>query len=228
MSVPRLVVLVPSIDGRPQPACEAGLRELERRGVEVRRLAGFSRIDFARSLMATQALDDGHDHLFWIDDDVVFQPDDVARLCESGVPLVAGVYPKKGRRELAVHAAPETTAFEFGAHGGVVEVRFVATGFLYTHRCVYESISPGLPVCNESFGQRVVPYFLPFVMNTEQGPWYLGEDFAFCERARRAGHRILVDTRIRLFHVGSYAYGWEDAGQTVERHDPYTYRLRQG
>jgi hypothetical protein len=202
------------------------LRALERRSVPVRRTVGLSRIDFARSLMATQALDEGFDHLFWIDDDIVFDPDDVFRLRDSGEALIAGVCAKKGKRELAVHAAPETAAFTFGTHGGIVEVRFAGTGFLYTHRRVYESMAAELPVCNESFGQRVVPYFLPFVMSTEKGPWYLGEDFAFCERARRSGHRILVDTRIRLFHVGQYAYGWEDAGQALERFGDYTYRLR--
>lgn len=35
-------------------------------------------------------------------------------------------------------------------------------------------------------------------------------------RARPAA-RSLVDTTLRLGHVGSYTYGWEDAGQAVPR-----------
>jgi hypothetical protein len=222
----RLVVLVPSFDGRPQPGCEAGLRVLEKKGIEVRRIAGYSRIDFARSLAATQALADGFDGLLWIDDDVIFRPDDAIRLHQSGEALIGGIYAKKGRRELAVHAAPGTTSFTFGPQGGLVEVRYIGTGFLFTHRRVYEAIAPELPVCNEGFGERVVPYFLPFVANSDKGLWYLSEDFAFCERARRVGYPILADTRIRLFHVGAHSYGWEDAGQSLERSESYTYHLR--
>lgn len=55
--------------------------------------------------------------------------------------------------------------------------------------------------------------------------WYLGEDFAFCERAHRCGFRIVADTSIRLWHVGPYRYGWEDAGRNVERFSDYTFHI---
>ena len=32
--------------------------------------------------------------------------------------------------------------------------------------------------------------------------WYLAEDYASCERARTAGHPLMADTGVRLFHVG--------------------------
>jgi hypothetical protein len=225
VSEPRLVALVPSFDGRPQAQCELRLRELERMGIEVRRAGGHAAIDFARSLLATRALTDGFDELLWIDDDIVFEPEDVARLRGSGEALVAGVYPKKGRRELALHAAPGTSSFTFGPDGGIVEVRYAGTGFMYTHRRLYDAMAAELPTCNAHFGEPVVPYFLPFVVETEKGPWYLGEDYAFCERTRRAGFRVLVDTRVRLFHVGTYTYGWEDAGRDTERMQRYTLRI---
>jgi len=60
-----------------------------------------------------------------------------------------------------------------------------------------------------------------------QGYWYLGEDYAFCERARQAGHKVIVDTTIRLGHVGRYTYGWEDAGQAVPRVPGATFTFRR-
>jgi GT2 family glycosyltransferase len=42
---------------------------------------------------------------------------------------------------------------------------------------------------------------------SETGPWYLAEDYAFCERARQCGFKIMADTTIRLWHIGEYAYG---------------------
>ena len=52
---------------------------------------------------------------------------------------------------------------------------------------------------------------------------FLTHDFAFCERARQAGLKIMADTTIRLWHLGSYPYSWEDAGNEVERFDTYEY-----
>ncbi|MFT3924399.1 MAG: hypothetical protein QM778_17815 [Myxococcales bacterium] len=222
----RLVVLVPTTHGKPEPACEEGLRALERSGIEVRRVSGYAAIDFARCIMATRALDDGFDELLWIDDDIAFDPTDVERLRTSDQVLVAGAYAKKGRRQLAVRELPGTASFTFGPRGGLQEVLYAGTGFMYTRRALYDAMSTELPVCNTQFGQRVVPYFLPFVVQTEAGPWYLGEDYAFCERARRAGFKVFIDTRIRLHHIGPYHYGWEDAGRENERFATYVYHLR--
>ncbi len=55
---------------------------------------------------------------------------------------------------------------------------------------------------------------------------YLSEDYAFCERAGQAGHRIVVDSTIRLGHVGKYNYAWEDAGQAIPRVTGATFRYR--
>lgn len=46
----------------------------------------------------------------------------------------------------------------------------------------------------------------------ELGAWYLSEDYAFCERARQAGHKVMAETSIRLWHHGRYGYSWEDVG----------------
>jgi hypothetical protein len=56
----------------------------------------------------------------------------------------------------------------------------------------------------------------------EDGHWYLAEDYAFSERVRQCGYRIMADTTIRLWHVGSHSYGWEDAGVDRERFDTFT------
>ncbi len=67
----------------------------------------------------------------------------------------------------------------------------------------------------------MIPFFQPMVLMAERGPWYLAEDYAFCERARQCGFKIMADTSIRLWHIGEYAYGWEDAGQERPRHDSF-------
>jgi hypothetical protein len=57
------------------------------------------------------------------------------------------------------------------------------------------------------------------------GHWYLSESFSFCERARQCGYRVWADTTIRLRHLGSYGYSWEDAGADPARHATYRFRV---
>jgi hypothetical protein len=222
----RCVVLVP-VGGHVEPECEAGLRRLEAAGYPVRRVQGYAAIDQARSQIASDALADGFDELLWIDSDVVFDVDDVRRLREHDVPIVCGIYPKKNSRALSCHLLPDTRTVRFGTHGGLLEIRYAATGFLLTRREVYDGIArhEQLPVCNQRFSTPVVPYFLPLLVPDGDGTWYLGEDFAFCERARRSGFTILADTRIKLGHVGSYRYSWEDAGASRERYADYEFTV---
>lgn len=47
--------------------------------------------------------------------------------------------------------------------------------------------------------------------------WYSGEDISFFHRVSEAGHRLMIDTRPRLFHKGTYLYGLEDAQVVVPR-----------
>jgi hypothetical protein len=220
------VVLVP-VGSAIHRDCEAGLRGLENNGYAVRRVYGYSAVDAARNQMASDALRDGYDELMWIDSDTGFDPADVDRLRAHGLPLVAGVCALKGARGVACHVVPGTERLVFGARGGLIPLHYAGTGFLLTHRRVYADIQHklGLPTCNERFGSPLVPYFLPMVVPDGDGHWYLSEDYAFCERARRAGYDIVADTTLRLTHFGEYGYRWEDAGGELSRYGTYTLKL---
>lgn len=221
------VILVPC--GRPvEPDCDAGLRALEARGYAVRRVPGYSAIDQARCILAADALRDGFEELLWVDSDVAFDPADVDRLRAHRLPLACGLYACKGRRRLACEFLPGTDRLAFGREGGLVEVRYAGFGFMLTRKEVYDRMREvlGMPECNRRFGQPIYPWFLPTLVPDAGGYWYLGEDYAFCERARQCGFRVMADTAVRLWHVGSYGYSWEDAGADRKRFGTYTFHLR--
>jgi hypothetical protein len=100
---------------------------------------------------------------------------------------------------------------------------YSGTGFLHIRREVYEAVQKrfALPVCNKQFNRPMIPFFLPMVHIAPAGPWYLSEDYAFCERARHCGYKVMADSSIRLWHIGKYHYGWEDAGLERERYDSF-------
>ncbi len=220
-------ILVP-VGSAIDPGCEDALCKLERRGYAVWRIRGYSAIDAARNQMASDALAQGFDELMWIDSDMVFDPDDVDKLRRHDLPLVCGIYPKKACREFACSFLPETRNVLFGVRGGLIELLYCGFGFVHTRRVVYETMQRELklPLCNQRFkGLPLVPYFAPVIVGEGEQAWYLGEDYSFCERARHCGFRIMADTTIRLWHVGNYRYGWEDAGRDVERFRDYTFHI---
>lgn len=63
----------------------------------------------------------------------------------------------------------------------------------------------------------VVPFFSMLQLN---GVYY-GEDISFCLRCHDAKIPVELDTRVRVYHKGSYCYGLEDCGMVV----PYCSRL---
>jgi hypothetical protein len=164
----RCVVLVPANNGI-EPACDHALRQLERMGYPVWRVPGFSQIDTARSQLATDAVARGFEELMWLDSDTEFDPAAVERLRSHNLPIVSGLYPKKGSRALASSLLPQTQKIVFGEGGGLLEIRYTATGFLYTRRQVYLDIQRqcNLPVCNLQFNKPLVPFFMTMVVETD-------------------------------------------------------------
>lgn len=222
----RCVVLTP-VGAWIEPDCDEALRVLEARGYPVRRVRGYSQIDHARNVLATTALDEGFEETMWIDADIAFRPEAVDRLRSHGLPLTSAVYPQKGKRILASRLLPGTKKLRFGRRGGLVEIQYAATGFLHVRREVYRNLERQLqlPRCNQRFGEATIPFFQPLIVPNAEGHWYLAEDYAFCERARRCGYQIWADTTIRLRHIGKYAYSWEDAGCDLERYPDYTFHV---
>src|SRR5580698_3239645 len=215
----RCIVLVPHRDGIDS-ACETGLRALEALGYPVRRSDASAAIDRTRSEMATRALSDGYEELLWIDSDIGFEPEAVDRLRSHALPIVGGLFARRGVVQFGCRFLPNTGELTLGEGGGRAEVRYVGTAFLLTHRRVYEDVARhfSLPVCNATTDAPAAPYFLPMVIrDAEMGFWYLSEAWSFCERARQAGHKVMVDTSIRLWHFGRYGYGWEDVGAPMGR-----------
>ena len=183
-------------------------------------MTGDALVERARSISATHFLrhSDADVHLS-IDSDIVgFTVEDTKRICEQAMTsdIVAGVYVCRS----AIRTFP-ATFYEDGVrvlHGfdhTPVPVKWAATGFMAVHRRVFERLAQDLRLLHPNDGDRsFYPFYLPFEYEMEDGePILLSEDYAFCERAKRAGFGCYVNPAVRLGHVGQYIYRLEDTAQ---------------
>lgn len=206
-----------------EPETDRCLRGLESLGVRVDRLKGASAIDLVRNLAASNALRDGFESLMFIDSDMMFDPADALKLLKSDVPVIAGVYAAKvlGSGQINVNFTPEVETIRFGPWADrLYPVRGVGAGFLRIKTAVLLWIIDGLnlPECRMS-DRYGWPFFQPLIAEQDGEIRYFCEDYAFCQRCLKIGITPMADTSFRLYHLGIYTYGWEEAGgEYVKRH----------
>jgi hypothetical protein len=197
---------------------------------EVRIRSGESLITRARNeVVAEFLIEPSFTHLFWIDSDIGFTPDQAFRLLLADRDVVAGVYPIKSFNWPAVlpgGLTRETFAqhylrYPVNAHDGVsseidadgfLEVSEAPTGFMCIRRSVIETMVARLPELKYvADGRPDSPLrdhcyrFFDVMVEPDTGR-YLSEDYAFCRRLRDIGGTVFVDTQSKLSHQGIYTW----------------------
>lgn len=164
----------------------------------------------SRAVMATKFLENTDaDILLFIDDDIIdWSMDDINQIvCDVNEKksIVGGSYSIKNAehpRLCAVGIDRGQGSTDIGPQDGLVEVRWVATGFMAIPRAVLEAIAKTEPKVNFYGDLTAYPMFDPLIVQNVE----LSEDYALCERASRLGYKIWLDPRIILGHIGSYVY----------------------
>ncbi len=192
------------------------LKELTELGVRIDFSKGASAIDATRNILASSALQEGMDSLLFIDSDMMFSPEDAVKLLLSDEPVIAGTYAAKklGNGQLNVDFADGTEKVKAGEWGGIEPVKSIGAGFLRVKCWVLDKLirDLDLPLCRMA-DKWAYPFFMPLV-HRDDGTgemMYKTEDYAFCYRCRQCGITPKADMSLRLFHLGDYAYGFEEA-----------------
>ena len=171
---------------------------------------GDSLVSRSRNTLTADFLESDATHLLFIDSDLIFSGEQIARIMAHTEDIVGGFYPKKqeGPVNWVCNGCLQETAVR---EDGLQEVRYMGTGFLRVSRRVFERMI-------EIYGETLK--FKPdHHERTEHDFWsvgtyqypdgsrrYLSEDWYFCQRALDAGFTVWGDTRIVLKHVGTAIY----------------------
>jgi hypothetical protein len=171
---------------------------------------GDSLVARARNRIAAKFLASNCTHLLFLDTDLIFSVDQIARLISHDEPVVAGLYPKK-QVELAwvCNTLPDVEADD----RGLQPVRYAGTGCLLIAREVLEAMRdrwPELEYDPDDGDEPGVKWDF-FSCGVYRCPdtglrRYLSEDWWFCQRALDLGLKIWMDTQVVLKHVGQAVY----------------------
>lgn len=176
----------------------------------------------ARSKTATHfLLETKYDVHVSIDSDIVFDPESVLQISQQAHDLggiVAGLYVTRASGKLCRPTSIFETdqPIEFGTDPTPVPIRWAATGFMATPRRVFERLAEDLPLCHRSETWKFFPFYqeYPVPSGRDPGDWiWLSEDYALCERARKAGFGVYLNPAVRLLHLGQHPFRLEDLGQ---------------
>lgn len=161
----------------------------------------------SRNALTAEFLRSDCTHLLFIDSDLVFSPDHVARLLSHRADIVGGFYPKKqdGKLEWVINTLPQPMPVATAA--GLQPLKYVGTGFMLIARGVFEKMIKAYPEIEfvEDYGRRTVAhdFWSMGVYREKDGSGrYLSEDWFFCQRWLDMGGTIYGDTAVALKHIG--------------------------
>lgn len=190
----KTLIAVPCMDQVAAPFAQ-NLAAMEKRGeVFVSFLIG-SLIYESRNTLAKQAIATKADYIMWLDSDMTFAPDTMTRLqqhMEEGKDIVTGLYFRRRPPFTPVlFKTLERIDDDCARHenyddypdGDVFEIGGCGFGCIMTRTSVLEDVFLNYHKC-----------FDPVCS--------IGEDLAFCLRARELGYKIYCDSTIKCGHIG--------------------------
>lgn len=151
----------------------------------------------SRDAIAKYGVENGYDYVLYVDSDMVFCADDLRKLIEHDTDIVSGLYvTRRGENKNVSYKQVITRRrFPFRAPKliedkethGYAPVSAVGFGFCLIKTAVIKTML-----------KRYKSLFEPY-----KG---VGEDIAFCLRARKCGYQIFTDRDVKVGHIGEVVY----------------------
>ncbi|MDB5495099.1 MAG: hypothetical protein JWP86_2436 [Phenylobacterium sp.] len=206
--------------------------------VTIELLGNDSLVPRARNTLMATALDNpAMTHMMFIDADIGFTLEQVARLLSFDREVVAGMYPLKvlqygdavaarvGAGEPLQTAQIHYVGAPFSddrrrSIDGFVTAEFAGTGFMLIKREALERMIAAYPETRYAAAHdRAQPsgspnqYALFDCMVDPESREYLSEDYTFCRRWRAIGGEVWLDTRSALSHIGPREFAGDPAAR---------------
>lgn len=140
-----------------------------------------------------------YSHIFWIDSDIIFTPDQFEKLLNHDVDICSGLYYMEGRTQFATVEKWDTEYFnKYGSfefitpeylstkNNSLIEVSYSGMGFMLIKKGVFENIK--------------YPWFFDEIQRIGNCVDIPSEDVSFCKKATNAGFKIYIDPTVIVGH----------------------------
>lgn len=173
----------------------------------------------ARNDLTSEFLASDCTHILFIDSDIVFGYEQVKKILNSGQDIVGGFYTMKAEGPVHPVCNVLNTVAQPGPDG-LLEVKYMGTGFLCVSRKVFETMIEKLGndlAYVDDRSKTVKHDFWRMGVATDVVTGvkrWLSEDWQFCQFAIECGFKVWADASILLRHSGQAIY-------------PLSYQLKQ-
>jgi len=150
------------------------IRYSTKKGINIERYGSVERcaVHWARNALTEDFLKTDCTHIFWMDDDHVFNPEILEDFLEVDKDIVSAVYCEKRDRSLINTDMNDSYITEY-SHG-LTPVKVVGFGALLVKRIVFEQLK------------------MPYFEYPEGNNWKVTEDVSFCIKALKAGYQPYI------------------------------------
>ena len=191
----KILIAVPCMDQVPVRFCQS-LAMMQKVGDCVLAMQMGSLIYTSRNSLATKALQSEADYVFWLDSDMVFEPDTLIRMMDTlqknDLDILTGLYFRR---------VPPYTPVLFSKLDKRTETIFdwAEPKELPDHLFEVEGCGFGCVMMKTEVIAAVRDKYSDLFGHL---PGY-GEDLSFCIRARGCGYRIWADPKVQVGHKSS-------------------------
>ena len=168
----------------------------------------------SRNVLATRFLKRNlSPYLIFLDGDIVFEPLHINKVLSSlrnNYDLIGGCYSVKDGSQLASRGLGDGS---INLDGKIQEIDYLATGFMgISRRLLLEACDKlNLPLMHPGEWAEAYPFFEEYRHTHPQaGEMWLSEDWEFCEKVKRIGTKVYLDTSIWVGHIGQKCYTVSD------------------
>jgi hypothetical protein len=165
-------------------------------------VAGNAVIQWARDEVIDLFLKTDCSRLFWIDSDIVWDPNDFIRMLALSQKrdIVCATYPaKKEPTTFYINHDPPLVSDDLG----LFEIKGAGLGFtVVTRRVIEDLVSFSPKAVDQITGKNIAQVFRVGMKDGTR----IGEDMAFFDDVRKLGFKVHLDPLVKLRHLGLKQY----------------------
>ena len=192
----KVLLGMPCVKEIPTKTVISLLRTVQKGYVEPMIVQG-SLVYDARDEIAKYAVDAGYDYVLYVDSDMVFDSEHLKQLMAHDADICTALYvTRRGDNKNVIYSdvitrrrfpKREPKLIHDEERSGYARISACGFGFCLIKTSVIKSML-----------KRYKSLFEP--------KWGVGEDIAFCIRARKCGYRIFTDRSVKVGHIGEVVY----------------------